>query len=192
MNNPHIIFDVIKSGDYVVLDTETTGIDRGSEIVSIAVIASDARPLLNTLVHPTKPIPAEATKIHGITNEAVKNVLPFPAELLQELLTGRNVIVYNANYDIGMLYNSTRLAGFTQIEWRNIASWHCAMETFAEIYGEWDDYHGNYRWQKLVFAAGHYGIPTDGAHGALADCLMTLQVCKKMAEKHPFEKARLK
>jgi DNA polymerase-3 subunit epsilon len=192
MNNPHIIFDVIKSGDYVVLDTETTGIDRGSEIVSIAVIASDARPLLNTLVHPTKPIPAEATKIHGITNEAVKNVLPFPAELLQELLTGRNVIVYNANYDIGMLYNSTRLAGFTQIEWRNIATWHCAMETFAEIYGDWNDYHQSYRWQKLVTAASYYGVPTDGAHGALADCLMTLQVCKKMAEKHPFEKARLK
>lgn len=192
MNNPHTIFDVIKSGNFVILDTETTGLERNSEIVSIAVIASDGRPLLNTLVHPTKPIPEEATKIHGITNEAVKNALPFPAELLRELLTGREVIIYNASYDVKMLYNSTHMAGFEPIDWRGIARYHCAMESFAEIYGDWNDYHQSYRWQKLIVAAEYYGIPTDGAHGALADCLMTLKVCKAMAEKHPFEKARLK
>lgn len=174
------IFDVIKSSNYLILDTETTGINSTSEIVSIAVIASDGRTLLNTLVHPTRPIPAEATKIHGITNEQVKDALPFPAELLHEMLKDRNVIIYNADYDVTMLFRSTDMAGLPYIDWNKVANYHCAMEAFAEIYGDWNDYRKSYRWQKLDTAANYYKVKAVEAHSALGDCLTTLAVCKKM------------
>ncbi len=66
------------------------------------------------------------------------------------------------------------------IQWRSVANWHCAMETFAEIYGEWNDYRGNYKWQRLSTACAYYKIPVVGAHGALADCQMTLKMCEAM------------
>ncbi len=176
------IIDVIKSGEFVILDTETTGLYAGSEIVSIAIIDSKGETLLDTLVKPAQPIPTDATRIHGITNEMVKDAPPFPLDQIHELLAEQQVIVYNASYDQTMLYRSAESAGMTRVDWAGIADWHCAMEHFAEIYGEWNEYHGNYRWQRLETACRYYKIPVVGAHGALADCLMTLEVCKKMAE----------
>lgn len=180
------IIDVIKSRDFVVLDTETTGLNEGSEIVSIAIINSDGQTLLDTLVHAARPIPPDATRIHGITNEMVKDVQGLPVDTIYNLLKGRKVIVYNAEYDMSMLYRSVRATGLKDVDWEMLADWHCAMLHFAEIYGEWNDYHGNYRWQKLSTACGYYSIPVVGAHGALADCLMTLAVCQKMAEGTSF------
>jgi DNA polymerase-3 subunit epsilon len=46
------------------------------------------------------------------------------------------------------------------------------MLKHAEWVGEWNDYHGSFRWQKLV----------GGDHSALGDCLATLETIRKMAE----------
>lgn len=175
------IFDVIKSGDYLILDTETTGLDYTSEICQIAIIDSSGKVLLDTLVKPVRPIPAEATAIHGITNEMVHFAHKFPQKELSNLLHNRHVIVYNAEYDVQMLYRSERALLNPIVEdWREVAHWYCAMETFAEIYGDWNDYHQSYRWQKLSTACAYYNIPVTKAHGALEDCLSTLAVCKAM------------
>lgn len=175
------LLEVIRGGNYLVLDTETTGkYPESSQAVSIAIIQSDGRVLLNTLCQPVGPIPQEATKIHGITDEMVKNVLPFPSELVAEIVKGRNVIIYNRSYDVPILNTSTNKAGLPRVEWWTIAEWHCAMEGFAEIYGAWNSYRHNYRWQSLAVAAQYYNILQDGAHGALVDCMTTLKVCQAM------------
>lgn len=174
------IIDVIKSGDYLVLDTETTGLDSTSEICQIAIIDSNGKVLLDTLVKPVRPIPPSATAIHGITNEMVANANPFPMVEIGVYLINRNVIVYNSNYDVGLLYQSERALGYKTTEWYKVANFYCAMEAFAEIYGDWNDYHQSYRWQKLSTACAYYKIPVTKAHGALEDCLSTLAVCKAM------------
>ena len=176
------IIEVIESKNFVILDTETTGLYDDDEIVSIAIIDSDGQTLLNQLVKPVRPIPADATRIHGITNEMVSAAHCLPIEQINALLAGREIIVYNASYDMAMLYRSVRALQAPTIQWRSVANWYCAMEHFAEIYGEWNDYRGNYKWQRLSTACAYYNIPVVGAHGALADCLMTLAVCQKMAE----------
>jgi DNA polymerase-3 subunit epsilon len=58
------------------------------------------------------------------------------------------------------------------------------MELFAPVYGEWDEYHGNWKWQKLSTAAAYYGYEwgDECAHDALADCRATLYVWKKLKE----------
>ena len=48
-----------------ILDTETTGLYDDAEIVEISIIDENGGVLLDTLVKPLKPIPAEATAIHG-------------------------------------------------------------------------------------------------------------------------------
>lgn len=175
------LLGVIREGDYLVLDTETTGrYPESSQAVSVAVIQSDGRTLLNTLCKPVGPIPVEATAIHHITDEMVKDVLPFPSELLAEIVRDRHVIIYNRSYDVGILHTSTNKANLPYVDWWKIAHWHCAMEGFAEIYGDWNSYRQNYRWQKLETAAAYYNIQQESAHGALVDCQTTLAVCKAM------------
>jgi DNA polymerase-3 subunit epsilon len=174
--------DMIRRDEFVVLDTETTGLNRG-EIVQIAIIDSSGNALLDSYVKPVRPIPADATRIHRITDEMVASA-PIWAELtvtIQSLLSGRDLVVYNAVYDRKMMHQTAEAAGLPKVEWKELCRWHCAMEEFSPIYGEGDDYHQSYRWQKLTTAARYYNLATDGAHTALADCKMTLGVVKAMA-----------
>jgi DNA polymerase-3 subunit epsilon len=58
------------------------------------------------------------------------------------------------------------------------------MLAYGEYRGIWNDYFGNWKWHKLSDAAARVGYKLPAgmkAHGALADCLMTLAVCKKIA-----------
>jgi DNA polymerase-3 subunit epsilon len=169
----------ITASPFVVLDTETTGLDDRAQIVSIAIIDQAGETLLHSLVRPSAPIPADATAIHGITDEMVASA-PTMADLygqVRALLEGRRVVIYNAEYDTRLLKQSIRAAHKGQPvtlpdEWRMRLV--CAMELYS-------DYLGSDRWQKLTVAAEHFGISTAGAHGALADCRMTLGVVRGMA-----------
>lgn len=177
--------EIVRSGDYVVLDTETTGLHNG-EIVQIAIVASDGDVLLDTLVKPSKPIPADATAIHGITNDMVSSA-PLWKDVLPEVAAAVcdwNVIVYNAQYDRSFLHKTNDAHGLDRIDWKGCAAWYCAMTAFAELYGDWNEYHQNYKWQPLYKAGQHYGLSFQPGkqHTALGDCLMTLDIIKKMAE----------
>lgn len=174
---------MLRSGNYVVLDTETTGLEDG-EIVQIAIVHSSGDVLLDTLVKPKRPIPADATRIHGITNEMVKDAPTWEQvrDLVAHEIMGEHVVIYNAVYDRKMMHKSSERWGLPKTEWKEMAAFWCAMEMFAAVYGEWNEYRGNFRWQKLATAADYYNIPSQGqAHTALADCLTTLAVCKAMA-----------
>jgi len=105
------LIDVIKSGDYLLLDTETTGLGSDAEICQIAIINSKGETLLDTLVKPVKPIPAEATAIHGITNEDVAEAQPFSGRQVYDIISGKHVVVYNADYDSEMLYRAENAIG---------------------------------------------------------------------------------
>jgi DNA polymerase-3 subunit epsilon len=56
----------------VYLDTETTGLEKSDEIIEISIIDAAGQVLLNSLVRPSKPIPMNATAIHGISNDQVQ------------------------------------------------------------------------------------------------------------------------
>jgi DNA polymerase III subunit epsilon len=180
--NPDSLADfrrMLNTDEYVILDTETTGLDDG-EIVQIAILERTGRILLDTLVKPKQPIPPSAFAIHGISDAMVEDS-PTWALIQPEvfrLLQGRNVVIYNAVYDRKMMHKSSERWGLPKTEWKEIATFWCAMTHFAEVYGDWNDYRGNYRWQKLESAARYYNIPFQGkAHTALGDCMTTLAVC---------------
>jgi DNA polymerase-3 subunit epsilon len=173
---------MIQRGNYVVLDTETTGLERG-EIVQIAVIDSTGNVLLDTLVKPVGRIPADASAIHGLTDADVASAprwADVSAKLLP-ILTGKDVVIYNAVYDRKMMHQAAEAAGLPKVDWKQFSRFWCAMEAFAEVFGDWNEYRHSYRWQKLTTAANYYSLPVLNAHTALGDCLMTLAVCKRMA-----------
>lgn len=173
--------EIVLSGDFVVLDTETTGL-RDAEVCQIAIINSNGEPLLNTLVKPVYPIPSDATSVHGISMEMVKDAPSWKeiAPKVVEMLKDKTVFIYNAEYDLGVLRYASMCSGF-KME-KSWSACYCAMEWYAEFYGDWNDYHQSYRWQKLSVAASRCGVATANAHDALGDCLMTLGVMKYMAE----------
>lgn len=174
---------MIRGGDFVVLDTETTGIHVG-EIVQIGVVDAAGEVLLDTLVKPTGRIPYETTRIHGITDSMVSDA-PGWADItgqVESILRGRHVVVYNAIFDRKMMHQSAQCCGLPKTDWKTFSTWWCAMEAFAQEYaGGGYGYRSRYaRNQKLTMAARHYGIPVRNAHSALGDALMTLAVVRAM------------
>lgn len=180
------------ASDALILDTETTGLHDG-EIVQIAVISTRGEVLMNRLVKPVRPIPAGATAIHGITDADVANELGWGAVslMLQTALKGKDLVVYNAVYDRKMMHQSAEKAGLPKTEWKEVCTWHCAMEQYAALHGDWNDWHQSYRWQKLTDACSQVGIPAPDApaHSALGDCLRTLELLKKLAAWQPTPEA---
>jgi len=174
--------NMVRRKEFLVLDTETTGLHKG-EIVQIAIVDHMGGVLMDTLVKPVNGIPSDAQRIHGISEAMVSDAPGWNiiAPKVMDIVKGKDLIVYNATYDRKMMHQSNEHYSSEKINWREIANWHCAMEAYAEIWGDWNDWHGSYRWQKLTTAMFQQNLPTQDAHNALGDCLMTLALVKKLA-----------
>jgi DNA polymerase-3 subunit epsilon len=94
----------------VFFDLETTGVSTGTDkIVQIAItkVFPDGQVVhKERLINPGKPIPQEATDVHGITDEMVKDAPLFKqvAKALKQEFDGCDLGGYNSdNFDIPML-----------------------------------------------------------------------------------------
>jgi DNA polymerase-3 subunit epsilon len=166
----------------VYLDTETTGFGKRAEIVDIAVVDGGGQVLFESLVRPTRRIPAEVIAIHGITNADVKDA-PEWGDLYDELgevLAGRRIVVYNVTFDKQMVTQACEQYALTAPE----ADWECAMKRYAGFHGSWDPGKRWYRFQKLERAVLTFGAEP-GGHRAAADALACRAVVLGMAATAP-------
>lgn len=174
--------ELLAQGDGLIVDLETTGLAEDAEIVQVGVVDLQGNVLLGALVRPAAPIPVSATAVHGITDDQVKRALTF-AELyttLTHLLTGRRLIAYNAVLEGKILHQTCRRYRLGYIRPR---SWTCAMINYAAYWGERNARYGGWRWQSLSSACFQQEIPVNGAHSAVVDCQLTLELIRRMAAK---------
>lgn len=161
---------LLNRDDWVLLDTETTGLNN-AEVVQIGIMNHCGETLLDSFVKPTISIPPAASAIHKITDHDVVDAPSFPNiyPILRELIKGKEVIIYNADFDLGILdycCNLHQLQFFSEG-----INCDCAMNWYSQWIGDWNDYYQSYRWQKLP----------GGDHTAIGDCKATLEVIRRMA-----------
>ena len=168
---------------FVTFGTETSGLDPDDQILQWAVCSQDAEVLGEGHIKPTVPISAGAFAIHGISLDHLADAPSF-AEVwptLHALLTSKTVIIYNADFDLGKLFSSAAAFGIT-IPFDSIHT-VCAMQLFAEFYGQVHEYYGTYTWQKLTTAISELELVVEGyAHDATYDTRATALLIKKLAE----------
>lgn len=155
----------------LILDTETTGLDSSRDrIIELALILVDVdkatglplqvQEVFDELEDPGRPIPAEATRVTGITDAMVAGKRLDDARIA-ELMKGVDlVIAHNARFDRGFV--EARLPAFAQLPWA------CSV---SEI-----DWQAQGRGSaKLEFLAHELGFFYD-AHRAEMDCHALLAV----------------
>jgi len=169
------------SNNPVYLDTETTGLDSKDEIVEISIVDDDGNVLLEKLVHPSQPIPPEATRIHGITNEDVKGAVRWPIlwQTVRPLLAGRLIVMYNADFDVRMMEQSMTKSGF---RWNKNFEPFDLLKVYAEFRSEWDSKRQSYRYFSLDAAGKFAQIALPNAHRATADSLLTRALLHHIGE----------
>lgn len=154
--------------DWVLLDTETT--DLYGYVVEIAVIDAHGRRLFQSLVNPRWRVAPAARAVHGISDSRLAEAPTLPdiwSEMWEAIGRRTLLIAYNAAFDRETVERDAKrwLLRFPAVEWE------CAMLQYAAWFGEWSDYHGDFKWQRLP----------GGSHTALGDTIATHRLIQRMA-----------
>ena len=94
--------------EFIVFDTETTGMPPGARLVEIGAIKVRGKTIVerfDELVFPECPIPQEVIDVHGITNKAVSGAR-VASEVLPDFFAwakGLPLVAHNAPFDAAML-----------------------------------------------------------------------------------------
>jgi DNA polymerase-3 subunit epsilon len=163
----------------ICFDLETTGVDPGTDrIVQISILRVEpdgSREVRTRKINPERPIPAEATAVHGIRDEDVADAPTFRrvARGLLDLLEGADLAGFNvARFDIPLLEREFRDCGLTLgLERRRIVD---AMAIFHRMEP-----------RDLSAATRFYlGREHIGAHDAEADVAASFDVLEAQLERY--------
>jgi DNA polymerase III subunit epsilon len=164
--------DRMVSRDFVIFDSETTGLSSPIDFVEIAVVGSTGETLFDSLLKPSCRIEAAARVVHGHSAKSLSGAPRFLEVYpdLLEVLYERRVIVFNASYDRRVWDAAVRNLGARGALAGGLPRWECAMRQYARFVGEPSKRGGGYRPQKLP----------GGDHTALGDALATLRLIEGM------------
>jgi DNA polymerase-3 subunit epsilon len=163
-----------------VIDLETTGTnlatDRIVEIAIVKLMPDGSKTVKHKLINPEMPIPKQASDIHGISDEQVKDATDFRqvANELKQFLDHCDLAGYNSNrFDIPLLVEEFLRIGIDfDMKGRKLIDVQRVFHLMEQ--------------RTLTAAYRFYCDKThDGAHGAQADAEATLEILQAQIERYP-------
>ncbi len=164
----------------VFFDLETTGInivkDRIVEIALLKVYPDGKEEVKSRRINPEMPIPAQATAIHGITDDDVRDCPTFKqiAKSLAEMMEGCDIAGFNSSrFDVPLLAEEFLRAG---------VDFDMSKRKFVDVQ---IIFHKKEQ-RTLEAAYKFYCDKTlDNAHSAEADTVATYEVLKSQLDRYP-------
>ena len=173
---------LLERDDVLILDTETTGLDRRAEVIEVALINTRGEDLLHRLALPQGSIPREASRIHGLTKVKLKqlgagNWTELHTDLTPFLEESELVLVYNADFDRRMLKQTCARHDLHL----PAVSWRCVLND----YRDWRRRETGARRGNRLHQAyrRECAEKLDQQHRALSDCHMVLALMRAVARK---------
>lgn len=169
---------LLKDEIFVCLDCESTGLNaQEDKIIEVAAATFTFEKTLDTfetLINPECIIPESSQKIHNITQEMVQEK-PRIQEVLPTLIKflGNYILIgHGITFDIDLLANAAKRHSFP-FQKKNIKF----MDTLrlARLYGESPI-------NSLEKLRQHFNIPGDGAHRAMNDVIVNIEVFKYLSK----------
>lgn len=162
----------------IFFDLETTGTNTlNDRIVQIAIIklSAEGKVEKERLINPTIPIPPEVSKIHGVTDEMVKDEPTFRqiAKGLYKFMEGCDLAGYNhLNFDMPMLIEEFARAGI---------AFPAPDAQYIDVMKIYFHYHP----RTLSAAYQEYcNKDLEGAHDAMVDTQATLEIFESQLQQH--------
>ncbi len=162
------------------IDLETTGVnlasDRIVEIAIVKILPDGKRSAKRKLINPQMPIPKQASDLHGITDEMVKDAPTFKqaAHELKQILDGCDIAGYNSNrFDIPLLIEEFLRAEVDfDMKGRRLLD-------VQNIFHKME--------QRTLSAAYKFycNKNLDGAHSAETDALATAEILSAQLQRYP-------
>ncbi|MCF2532996.1 exonuclease domain-containing protein [Yinghuangia soli] len=177
-------------GPLAAFDTETSGIDVGTDFIVTAAVCDSTGVRHTWLIHPgDREIPAEATAVHGITTEHARAHGRPAAECLDEiaavlagyLAADTPLAVYNAVFDLTLLEAELRRHGLTPLAHRVPVLGPVVDPLIV------DKQQDRFRRGKRTLEAtsAFYGVTLADAHTADADAQACLRLAQELGARYP-------
>lgn len=169
----------LKKCKFVVLDTETTGLNCDNErIIELAAVkfGYDGKIIdtFESLIDPQRPVPDESTAVHGINDDMLegKPVFSDIALKFKDFIKDTVVVGHNVIFDIKFLNAEFKRSGLERIKNKYIDTLPLSRKLLKGL--------GSY---KLSNIAKHLGVKLDNAHRALYDVYATKDIFMILLEK---------
>ena len=167
----------VEDAVFTFVDVETTGLSprtaRVCELAAISFRGGERVATFSELINPGGPIPPEVSRIHGITDEMVKNRPAFAkfAWPLADLLENSVIVAHNADFDLEFLREELKRVGM-RLPKRHV------VDTVYVARKYWQ-----FKSNRLGNIAAELNIPNEGWHRALADVEMTRKIFERFLAK---------
>lgn len=168
-------------GPLIGFDTETTGADPKTARIIQAAFIDDQLEYV-ALMNPDIPIPEEATKVHGITNEMLSDASPSATEIriLHCQFTRKAkdvpVVIFNCCYDWPLLLNACARIS-VEFDFKPLFLDPLVIDRALDKYRKGG--------RKLDDLARHYEVTMDKAHDAGSDARAAIKILQKQIEIFP-------
>jgi DNA polymerase III subunit epsilon len=177
---------ILEEDQFICFDCETTGLDKEDLIIEIALVKFTLNGIIDsfeTLIDPKKEIPQESINIHHITQDMVKGK-PTIETIIPTILSfiGREKIVgHGIEFDINMVDAAAKRAHIPCNLKENVF-----IDTLrlARVYGDSPS-------NSLEQLRKHFAIPEEGAHRAMNDVLVNIEVFRQLSKPYPTTKKML-
>lgn len=165
---------------FVCLDCETTGLDvEKDRIIEVAVVKFNFNENFDTfesLIDPECMIPEESIAIHHINAEMVagKPVIAAVLPRILEIVGKHTIVGHGVGFDIELIAKAAERAGIPTTIRHNSTIDTLRM---ARLYGESPT-------NSLEMLRKHFNIEEEGAHRAMSDVIVNMEVFKTMAKSY--------
>lgn len=157
--------------DFIMLDTETTGLENDDEVVELGIIDARGNELYSCTFKPEKEVNPEAAKVSGLTNEKLAGSPLFKDEWpkIKAVIADHPVIAHNIDFDSRLLAQTARKYGLED------------DYKFARMYDTRDMARKAFKMQRGGYSmqslSDVLGLGTE-KHRAVEDCQMELQLLR--------------
>lgn len=181
----NIVYPSLGIDDFVIVDTETTGLSRNDEVIELAIVDMTGKILYHSLFTPSVEVNPAASKVNGYTKESLENEKLFKDEWnkIKRIIGYRTVLCHNTSFDKRMILQTLDKYGLNPNEGsRMFSNCYDSMKIAKQFL--------NAKSYGLEYLANMIGIKEKELHNAKDDCLLTLKFLKKLEELVYYKKIR--
>lgn len=163
----------LKSNNYIILDTETTGLASNDEVIELAIVDINGTVLYESIFLPTKVVSPFIRKLTGLHKADFigKPTFANEWEKIKKIMTDKIVIGHNVMFDKRLMKQTLDIYG---IDSSCIEKMFCGFVDTVALVKKYLKL-GSYKQEDIANA---FCVNNKNAHRAASDCITLLEILK--------------